>query len=302
MQRLGLAAMILGLSSCLGVEPQKPLEGVKIVPLEVGVPLPYRDFSDKHLEALTSWYTQSQALTAPTNNPLEYIVGLFIDEHVVGYGYVLDDCGLVLTSYHIVKKLKRYHNAVAFHFENNQCLLYQTNLYDEEQDWMVCVADAFYDAQPHPLWFGDDTSFDVGTPVHFYTTFYDSDTNLQLWEPHDLGAIVSEEDGVQRVADFGDGYIQKTEEELNGFLDLGYFFISNNILFGYSGSPVFGDDGAFLGLVQQTITKEVPVHPLSGGGEYNLRMENFGLVGSSLHILEHVGDYVRERGQYNKKF
>jgi hypothetical protein len=317
MRLRGLAALVLGLSSCITTPSFSP----PICPDYDRICLKKDTI---HFEALRGFYEASIHLTEGAATPLDHLVLIEATYEIVSpedagttsttdytHGYLLDDSGLVLTVAHGVRGYNIYRPSSLLVIDSHHEMYsaHLTDFLDYNLDYALLAVDTGKPPSPHPLHFPRGPSFSPGTPVHLYTFFYKEfpsylcqssldDAPLPLPIYHFMGGQIFSFETLQPQID--DRVVQiSLQDPKYGVLDSdlvsflrdkqrqhGFFPVNYYTRRGYSGAPVFSDSFDFLGMVQSLVPFTYPedAEPST--------FEGITFATPSTPILHALGEYL----------
>ena len=302
-----VGGLLAGLSGCMTPE-HKLEEAVKEVPtLEIVPPATgfeenfgyYLGFDEKRLLGLRDFYLDSRDYNVREGNVLDNLVLLEVGGPNGGpaHGYLINDCGLVLTNSHVAESLNQYGsvNGKIITRDGEVYPIRRTELDDEFLDFAIVSAETGKEPKTHPLNF-IDTTF---SPCGFNASF----TAVDFMAPEDRvynplsGNVWCVFDMIQRMDDINWGGHQGVR--MGMLLRKGSVFLDIDSKYGYSGSPVFSDidsyNPIFLGLVRSGLFKGgfIGKNPRIPNKEL---MSGFTAITTSTGIRDGIGDYLREQG------
>ena len=226
---------------------------------------------------------------------------------VSSHGYMIDDCGLILTSGHVARKLSYKYSGNDFVFDNegNKYFAKRTELNSYYNDYAIIVAETGKPQKTNPLNFfdfykvkcGSNIGFNMSPVIYNLNNFMnDSKTTSEEIEPFEFssenGKFLCVEHALEHIVDC-DSEFEKLHlgRILESQIRRGFYFVTSTIKAGYSGSPVFNLDSSgnpiFIGLVQGSINKG------------NKCMENFGFVTGSDVIFDALKNYLYEYKKFD---
>lgn len=298
--------LLAGLSGCVNEVVRSDLErAVSDVPASEQVTVvegPERinryflSLDDRRFDGLREFYLDSRNPKVNEENVLENRVLLSVggNHGAFGHGYLINDCGLVLTASHVVRDLNQHglSNGNIITVSGDVYPIRKTELRDDFLDFAIVSAETGMEPKTHPLKFVDTLYSPCGVDASFTAVDFNSSEGF-VYNTHS-GSILCVEDMLKELD--GDSDVTHKGHFMGMFLRKGFVFLNVNLDYGYSGSPVFSglDSGEphFLGLVQ------------GGLGKKNHRYNNyefldgFTAVTSSSRILDRVGSYLRENGAF----
>lgn len=298
-----LSGLVLSLlASCSPLRKQRvfvsPEEQMKYASAEMssvpeGSPdVLYHLFDDPvRTEALRRFCELSKQPGDYKDNPLDYVVVLQAyspdsdQPFLWAHGYLLDDCGLVLTIYHTWCNAPSDGFFTVLDKQGREYRAQGTDIFDIASDFAVLAAETNKPPQTHPLRFPSAIFPLEATPLCFSTYFtlpwvdlerskLDCNTFLRLelssllasfghhimlppfppayyslLSPSTLrGNVLSSEQCLSTLVAAG-ANVDEISSDIEHLLQCGRFTFSQTVRSGYSGTPVFGDDGTFWGLV-----------------------------------------------------
>ena len=258
------------LSSCVPLKPRSP----QPVP-EGWYQQVYRLRDDKErFEALKEFYEQSRSLSAAADDAPFHTV--LVKAYVprkdkihasLSHGYLLDDCGLILTCYHHVRDTSssRFVTRTIIDNDGMEYEAYLTDFIDPDADAAILIANTRKLPLTHPLKFADETIFSSNSPAYFATFDFFSSPTAKCSVPFsnydgplhtdgiNHGIVLSLEDYLHNVS--LNGNVECSSEESSPSLRdklsplKQRFYLSSTVQSGDSGSFVFSDDNTFLGMI-----------------------------------------------------
>ena len=308
-----LGTLALSLTSGCVTSPQPSLEHQSNIQ-----PLPVEDDSLNRFYSLHYLFDDPQRLDALANFYSATLTSLDVEDpyrHLVlieafdrtplgipilaggGHGYLIDDCGLVLTVNHITRRAR------SFRIWDQEGNIYDASLsdfFDFKNDYALLAAETHRPPSPHPLPIAP--GFSAGTPLRFSTFFarlphrtsyrtsgpYDECSFLPssfFWE----GEVLSLDqilEGVSRLdTTMTPERVTELVHNLEPCLDSSFFF-SSTVCHGYSGTPVFDAGNRFLGIAHSYI----PTPPFRALGGY-------GIAVHSQQIFDGLRNYLIDHGK-----
>tara|TARA_Y100000310_G_scaffold307633_2_gene349921 strand:+ start:1208 stop:2197 length:990 start_codon:yes stop_codon:yes gene_type:complete len=261
-------------------------------------------YDDERMNALEKFYLNSISLEKQKENPAQNIVTIIAksDEEdcldFAGQGYMIDDCGLILTVYHVAKRIsKKRIFSFVLDMDGNKYPISKTDFIYPLRDYALIVANTGKNPKTHALNFAEPLEYGFGEDVFFISSHLDyfrrgEDVPFPMQIVHRDGNIISSENILEKVIDGSKDYeINKVllESSLNFQKnERGFFFVSNTVYPGQSGSPVFNNDFKFMGLVQGTYTKMDRT-----SWKYGV-VEGVGCVSSSVLLLKDMKDFLEK--------
>ncbi|MEK6839513.1 MAG: hypothetical protein AABX72_01110 [Nanoarchaeota archaeon] len=240
-----------------------------------------------HFAALREFYCQSSTLEHVEDDPWQHLVVLrsfdtyteeiCVDSKVYSitrtipsfaHGYLMDDCGLVLTSYHHIRDWRDI-GREPMHMIDREGQIYPVSLTDfqlPEPDYALVIADTGKEPSSHPLKFHSSFSHDS---IQFATLHPSSYASEQVSLPMKMNAVegnlVSLEDflsqvGQLRYARCSDQFNLDplAKESIDRSEQRHALYLSKFVYMGNSGTPLFAEDFTFLGLIYAYWTPRTP--------------------------------------------
>lgn len=275
---LPLSGLVIGLSSCLPYrekyQPPPTPEEMKYI----YVPHSLKD-DEILLAALRDFYCQSSTLETVQEDPLQHLVVLRwfdnFSQHITfpdgttvsgtttvpnyAHGYLMDDCGLILTSYH---HMRNWMNSgkPPMSMIDGEGHTYPTISSDfllPQPDYALALANTGKQPSSHPLKFHSslpDSSFRFASfhPSSYFT----EDISLPMKITHVKGNTISLEDFLFQIGrlryarcsnDFDLDF--QVEESVDACEQRNTLYLSKTVYAGNSGTPLFAEDFTFKGLV-----------------------------------------------------
>ncbi len=211
------------------------------------------------------------------------------DEVFLGHGYLINDCGLILTSNHVVEELNRHGetNGIAFTRDDEIYPIRRTELSDIRCDYAILSAETGLESKVHPLNFEQTFTVPCGNNASFLAKDYSTGSELVYYHE---GNVLCVEDIVGSLR--GNGVEKKDHigKVLGWYLRQGGVFLDVDLKNGHSGSPVFTDIDSdlpsFLGLVRGGVIKK---------GEHNMIEGLIAITGAS-EIQIGILSYLLQEG------
>jgi len=290
------------LSSCVPLRQRPPQLPPEIIYQQV-----YRLRDDKErFEALQRFYERSCSLDVAMDDAPFYtvLVKAYIPSKdkvnaSISHGYLLDDCGLVLTCYHHVRDTSssRFVTRTIIDVDGMEYGAYVTDFIDPDADAAILIANTRKLPLTHPLKFPDETIFSSHSLAYFIPfDFFSSPTAKCSFPFSDYqqplisnginqGIVLSLEDYLHEVSLNGNVECSSAEsspslrDKLSPLSQR--FYLSSMVQFGDSGSLVFGDDHTFLGMVW-------------GYSIYDNETSGLGIATKSTAFLRSLEDYLQQ--------
>ncbi len=258
------------------------------------------------LNALYNFVNDSFNEKKYEGNVLENLV-VIQSENSLSQGYMIDDCGLILTVDHAGRNVSRFdnENSKVFDIYGNVYPVVSTEISDYFKDYALLVADTGKEPKTHSLNFTNIFEVECGDAAEFYSSI-DFENRSDVFP---FTEYVKNKDNfvngylINKIHENGEIIcIQHSSEKLaNEFSSLGHYgemledqirrgfsFMSGTVEQGNSGSPIFrnikSDNPEFLGLVQANIK-----HSENGS------IQNFGILNNGAYILSGLISYLAER-------
>ncbi|MBT3262553.1 hypothetical protein HN992_02600 [Candidatus Woesearchaeota archaeon] len=263
---------------------------------------------DLRLKALYNFVNASFNKDKYEGNVLENLV-IIQSKNSLSQGYMIDDCGLILTVEHGGRDISRFENenSKVIDIHGNTYPVVSTEISDHFTDYALLVADTGAEPKTHPLNFTNIFEVKCGDAAEFYSSI-DLQSNSGLFPFIEYvknkdnfvnGYLVNEFHGGGEIicVQHSSEYLTK-EFDTNGHygqtleyqIRRGFSFMSGTVNQGNSGSPIFrnitSDNPEFLGLVQANINR-----PGSG------TIQNFGILNNGTYILSGFINYLAERNK-----
>jgi len=297
-RKTGLAGIVLALMpSCVYLpketkEPEKDLTSEFVKP-PVWYSLPK---DEVRMEALAEFYFRSLRLSEQNENPNQNLVAVRIKRGGVvlssGNGYMLDDCGLVLTSNHVAMGMdfNNWSFGSVVDMDGKEYPAVKTQLRSSLHDYAVLAVQTNKPRKSRPLKFATHSKFAPGEKLMYvsnpigYLTGVGPKFPMQI--AHGGGTIIDRKKAFEIILEnMVEGDIDKFRDEVDKQLKFqvarGMFFSTSLVGRGNSGSPVFSSKLEFLGLVQ---------------GNYKIKgktVPNVSSLTNSTHIIEGIRTFLR---------
>ncbi len=305
---LTIGGLLAGLSGCVNGVVESNLErevsGVPALGVAPHVKGPERvnpyflGLDDKRLQGLREFYLDSRNLKIKEGDISGNRVLLSVGgaDGSLGHGYLINDCGLVLTASHVVRDLNQHglSNGEITTMDGSVYPIRGTELEDEFLDFAIVSAETGMESKTHPLRFTDTLFSPCGSDASFMAV--DFTAHGELTYDSFSGKVLCVEDMLKEMEK--DNGIRHKGLFLGMLLRKGFVFLDVDLKYGYSGAPVFGEldseEPIFLGLVQ------------GGLGERDHRFDSYELIDgftaitSSSRILDGIGVYLREQGALDR--
>lgn len=250
------------------------------------------------LQGLRDFYSASIDPNVQDTNIFDNVVILDIVDYNgnKGHGYLINDCGLVLTANHVVKNLNKpglesLVNGTMINRNGEVFPIKNIELKDEFLDFAIVYVETGKESKAHPLNFSKIKNSPCGMDASFIAVdFSIQGDNVYKFSN---GKVLCVDDILEKVKD--DKWTQNHSLSLGELALKGSVFLDTNIKYGYSGSPVFSDVGSdrpiFLGLVRCGFLKNEYIggNPRIPSNEF---MDGFTAITTSNEILIKIKDYL----------
>lgn len=249
------------------------------------------------LQGLRDFYSASMDADVQDLDVWDNVVSLNVEGDMGGrgHGYMINDCGLILTANHVVRGLENnpFLNGTVTTREGDLFQIRNTEISDSFLDFAIVYAETGNESKANPLNFLDTSFVPCGNDARFIAMDFSRSEELEY---NDLsGNVVCYADILEKLK--GDGWTHTHGLYAEEFIRKGSILLDTDLKKGYSGSPVFSNVGIgkpeFLGLVRGGLTKNKYINNNPRTKE-RVFIDDFTAITTSKGILDNIGNYLED--------